>query len=74
VLTPDFRGRRFAIEIVCSAHPDVFNHNTETVPRLYRTVRPQAKYVRSIDFLRKSLQPSTPNLASCSASVKPRTK
>jgi len=52
VLTPDFRGRRFAIEIVCSAHPDVFNHNTETVPRLYRTVRPQAKYVRSIDFLR----------------------
>jgi lipoic acid synthetase len=52
VLTPDFRGRRFAIEIVCRAHPDVFNHNTETVPRLYRTVRPQAKYVRSIDFLR----------------------
>lgn len=52
VLTPDFRGRRFAIEIVCGAHPDVFNHNTETVPRLYRTVRPQAKYVRSIDFLR----------------------
>jgi len=52
VLTPDFRGRRFAIEIVCRARPDVFNHNTETVPRLYRTVRPQAKYARSIDFLR----------------------
>jgi len=52
VLTPDFRGRRFAIEIVCCARPDVFNHNTETVPRLYRTVRPQAKYARSIDFLR----------------------
>ena len=52
VLTPDFRGRRFAIETVCAAHPDVFNHNTETVPRLYRTVRPQAKYERSIDFLR----------------------
>ncbi|MBC7804883.1 MAG: lipoyl synthase [Akkermansiaceae bacterium] len=52
VLTPDFRGRRFAIEIVCKAHPHVFNHNTETVPRLYRTVRPQAKYARSIDFLR----------------------
>ena len=52
VLTPDFRGRRSAIETVCRAHPDVFNHNTETVPRLYRTVRPQAKYVRSLDFLR----------------------
>ena len=52
VLTPDFRGRRTAIETVCRAHPDVFNHNTETVPRLYRTVRPQAKYVRSLDFLR----------------------
>jgi lipoic acid synthetase len=52
VLTPDFRGRRFAIELVCAAHPDVFNHNTETVPRLYRTVRPQAKYERSLDFLR----------------------
>ncbi len=52
VLTPDFRGRRSAIEMVCRARPDVFNHNTETVPRLYRTVRPQAKYARSIDFLR----------------------
>ena len=52
ILTPDFRGRLSAIETVCRAHPDVFNHNTETVPRLYRTVRPQAKYVRSIDFLR----------------------
>ena len=60
VLTPDFRGRRFAIEIVCRAHPDVFNHNTETVPRLYRTVRPQAKYARSIDFLRtiKEIDPT----------------
>jgi lipoic acid synthetase len=60
VLTPDFRGRKFAIEIVCRARPDVFNHNTETVPRLYRTVRPQAKYVRSIDFLRtiKEIEPS----------------
>jgi lipoic acid synthetase len=60
VLTPDFRGRRFAIEIVCKAKPHVFNHNTETVPRLYRTVRPQAKYTRSIDFLRtvKEIEPS----------------
>ena len=60
VLTPDFRGRRFAIETVCAARPDVFNHNTETVPRLYRTVRPQAKYARSIDFLRtiKEIDPT----------------
>ena len=60
VLTPDFRGRRAAIETVCRARPDVFNHNTETVPRLYRTVRPQAKYARSIDFLRtiKEIDPS----------------
>lgn len=60
VLTPDFRGRRFAIETVCRARPDVFNHNTETVPRLYRTVRPQAKYARSIDFLRaiKEIDPT----------------
>jgi lipoyl synthase len=59
VLTPDFRGRRSAIEVLCNAAPDVFNHNTETVPRLYRTVRPQAKYARSIDFLRaiKELNP-----------------
>ena len=60
VLTPDFRGRRAAIEAVCRARPDVFNHNTETVPRLYRTVRPQAKYARSLDFLRavKEIDPS----------------
>jgi lipoic acid synthetase len=60
VLTPDFRGKRFAIEIVCHARPDVFNHNTETVPRLYRTVRPQAKYERSLDFLRaiKEIDPT----------------
>ena len=60
VLTPDFRGRRFCIETVCDAHPDVFNHNTETVPRLYRTVRPQAKYARSLDFLRaiKEIDPT----------------
>ncbi len=60
ILTPDFRGRRSAIETVCRARPDVFNHNTETVPRLYRTVRPQAKYARSIDFLRavKEIDPT----------------
>lgn len=63
VLTPDFRGRRFAIEAVCEAAPDVFNHNTETVPRLYRTVRPQAKYNRSLDFLR-AIKEINPNIYS----------
>ena len=53
ILVPDFRGRMdIALRLISECPPDVFNHNTETVPRLYRTVRPQAKYVRSIDFLR----------------------
>ena len=51
VLTPDFLGRTDAIDIVVEARPDVFNHNVETVPRLYRQVRPQAKYPRSLDVL-----------------------
>ena len=52
VLTPDFQGKRDAIQTVIDARPDIFNHNTETVPRLYRRVRPQAKYQRSLDLLR----------------------
>jgi lipoic acid synthetase len=52
VLTPDFQGKREAIETVVDAGPDIFNHNVETVPRLYRRVRPQAKYQRSLDVLR----------------------
>ena len=51
VLTPDFRGIREACEIVFDAEPDVFNHNIETVPSLYRRVRPQADYQRSLDVL-----------------------
>jgi lipoic acid synthetase len=51
VLTPDFLGDKNAIRTVADARPHVFNHNIETVPRLYRTVRPQAKYQRSLDFL-----------------------
>ena len=51
VLTPDFQGKREAIDIVIDARPDIFNHNMETVPRLYRRVRPQAKYQRSLDVL-----------------------
>jgi lipoyl synthase len=51
VLTPDFQGKTAAIQTVIDARPEVFNHNTETVPRLYRRVRPQAKYQRSLDLL-----------------------
>lgn len=51
VLTPDFRGDTAAVARVLDAAPQVFNHNLETVPRLYRTVRPQADYRRSLDVL-----------------------
>jgi lipoyl synthase len=51
VLTPDFRGRRASVETVVSAKPDVFNHNVETVPRLYRDVRRGAVLERSLDLL-----------------------
>ena len=51
VLTPDFRGIRDACQTVFDARPDIFNHNVETVPRLYRRVRPQADYQRSLDVL-----------------------
>jgi len=51
VLIPDFKGEEFALEIVLSAFPDILNHNTETVPRLYPSVRPQAKYERSLELL-----------------------
>lgn len=51
VLTPDFQGKTEAVQRVIDARPDIFNHNIETVPRLYRRVRPQAKYQRSLDVL-----------------------
>ena len=59
VLTPDFRGARDAVATVTAAGPDVYNHNVETVPRLYPTVRPQAEYPRSLAVLRavKELDP-----------------
>jgi len=52
VLTPDFCGDLDAVARVLDAAPDVFNHNMETVPRLYRRVRPQANYQQSLDVLR----------------------
>ena len=51
VLVPDFQGSLAAVETVMEAAPDVFNHNTETVPRLYRQVRLGARYERSLDVL-----------------------
>ena len=54
VLIPDFRGDWNALETVLAARPDVLNHNTETVPRLYRRVRKGAKYERSLELLRRA--------------------
>ena len=52
VLTPDFKGKRWCIRRVVEAHPDIYNHNIETVERLSPAVRPQAKYDRTLDLLR----------------------
>jgi lipoyl synthase len=56
VLIPDFQGNKEAIQIVVEARPEVLNHNTETVPRLYRVVRPGARYERTLELLRYSKQ------------------
>lgn len=52
-LIPDFRGVWEALQIVIDTPPDVLSHNLETVPRLYREVRPQAKYERSLELLQR---------------------
>lgn len=52
VLIPDFRGIWEALQTVLDERPEILNHNVETVPRLYRRVRPQAEYARSIEVLR----------------------
>ena len=54
VLIPDFRGLWDALQIVLDARPELLNHNVETVPRLYRRVRPQANYERSLEVLKIS--------------------
>src|SRR5580704_17138025 len=51
VLTPDFLGDLTAVDVVLSAAPEVYNHNMETVPRLYKKVRGRAAYQRSLDLL-----------------------
>jgi len=54
VLIPDFKGSEEALVSVLNARPDILNHNLETVPRLYRTVRPQANYRQSLEVLERS--------------------
>jgi lipoic acid synthetase len=56
VLIPDFRGNWNALNVVLRTRPDVLNHNTETVPRLYRQVRKGAVYQRSLELLRRAKQ------------------
>ena len=76
MLTPDFLRKPGALEIVVAARPDVFNHNLETVPRLYLDVRPGARYFHSLRLLQrvKELDPaaSSPNPASWSGSARTR--
>jgi lipoyl synthase len=59
VLTPDFAGNLDAVTTVVEADPDIYNHNTETVPRLYPSIRPKAVYANSLGLLRhvKALRP-----------------
>ena len=61
ILTPDFRHKPGAIDAVADARPDVFNHNLETVPRLYPTIRPGARYYHSLRLLErvKTVAPET---------------
>lgn len=60
ILPGDFKGDQEAIDSVIAARPDVFNHNLETVPRLYQTIRPGSRYFRSLNLLRrvKEVDPS----------------
>ncbi len=60
ILTPDFQKKKGALEVVVEAKPDVFNHNLETAPRLYPTIRPGARYFTSLQLLSrvKELDPA----------------
>ena len=61
VLTPDFRGNKDCIKRVTDALPDIYNHNLETVPRLYKKVRPGAIYSQSLELI-KFVKESNPNI------------
>jgi lipoic acid synthetase len=56
VLIPDLCGNWDALSVILAAQPEVLNHNTETIPRLYRRVRPQGSYERSLELLQRSRQ------------------
>ncbi len=53
ILTPDFKDKNNAIEPIVTAKPDVFNHNLETIPRLYPTIRPGSRYFTSLELLNR---------------------
>jgi lipoic acid synthetase len=61
VLTPDFRGKQGAEHLIVATRPDVFNHNLETVPRLYASVRPGARYFHSLRLL-ESVKKASPDI------------
>ena len=52
ILTPDFKGKKEALDIIIKAHPDVFNHNIETVEAVFKTARPQGNYRTSLEVLK----------------------
>ena len=56
VLTPDFRGVEDALDVVLGARPEIFSHNMETVPRLYRQARPGSRYERSLELLAEAVR------------------
>ena len=56
ILTPDFRNKEGALETVVASKVDVFNHNIETVPGLYRHIRPKARYFHSLNLLKRVKQ------------------
>jgi lipoic acid synthetase len=64
VLIPDFQGSADALKTVLDAEPDVLNHNVETVPRLYPSVRPQAVYERSLELLKRAADDGRPTVKS----------
>ncbi|HEX9725433.1 MAG TPA: lipoyl synthase [Vicinamibacteria bacterium] len=63
VLIPDFKGSRESLEAVLTAGPDILNHNVETVPRLYKRVRPGANFAQSVELLRRVKEIAPGNLS-----------
>jgi len=64
VLIPDFQGASGALKTVLDAEPDILNHNIETVPRLYPSIRPQAVYERSLELLKRAADDGRPSVKS----------